>query len=275
MFKFIVLADLHMVPNGELSHGLDTASRVSAAIEHVNELHSDAELCIVAGDLADNGDIASYERLKPLLDRLEIPCYPTLGNHDDRGNFLKAFGEPLAAETGFVDHVVNLHGQTLIVLDSLDQGKHPGRIADSQLGWLAFKLEDARTRPVIVVLHHNVSTLNVSTDSISLQNGDELAEVLSMHSDVRHVVSGHVHLSASGMFRGVPFTTFAGCHYNIAPRPHDPNLRAPRPHDPNLRAPRLEGPGQYAVVWSGDESTVVLLENFLDRHLAMPPELFR
>ncbi|MEO4001800.1 hypothetical protein [Mesorhizobium sp. CAU 1732] len=45
--------------------------------------------------------------------------------------------------------------------------------------------------------------------------------------DVRTVVSGHVHMTASGTYRGIPFSNFAGNPYSIEPTLQSPsgNLR--------------------------------------------------
>ncbi len=264
MLKFVVISDLHIVPEGQLTHSIDTAARLAEAVDHINEEHPDAEFCIAAGDLADRGETAAYRRLRSEFERLTIPLHLTLGNHDCRENFLKVFSDAPAASTGFVDLCIDRQGHRVLVMDSLDTGRHAGLLVPAQLDWLAEKLAEAESRPVILALHHNIADLNVSTDGIKLDRNASLAEVLRRHPDVRHVISGHVHLTSSGVYRGLSFTTLAGCSYNIAPRKHDPQSRAPR----------REGPGQYAVVWSGGDSTVVLQEDFHNRHAVMPRELF-
>ena len=264
MLKFLVISDLHIVPEGQLSHSIDTAARTADAVGHINETHPDADFCIAAGDLTDRGEREAYLRLKPELERLRVPLHVTLGNHDCRENFLNVFSDAPVAETGFADVCIDCRGQRILAMDSLDTGRHAGLLAPEQLDWLGRRLAEAESMPVILVLHHNICDLQVSTDAIRLENGAALANALKRHPDVRHVISGHVHLGSSGTFRGIPFTTFAGSHYNIDPRRHDPDCRAPR----------REGPGQYAVVWSDEESTVVLQEDFHSRHAAMPRELF-
>ena len=264
MFKFLVVSDIHFVPAGELSHSVDTTARFREAVAHIREFNRDAEFCVIAGDLTDRGETESYERLAAELEGFELPCYITLGNHDDRVNFGEVFGNMTHADTGKFDHCIDAHGQRIVVLDSVSDGEHPGQLSNPQLTWLGGVLGEARDRPAVVVLHHNISDLMVSTDGIGLRNYDMLVDVLSGHPDLRHVISGHVHLNSSGTIRGIPFTTFAGCHYNIAPRRFDANRRAPR----------FDGPGQYAVVWSGEESTVVLLEDFFHRQVLLSDEHF-
>jgi Icc protein len=53
--KFIVMSDLHLVPEGEASMTLDTGARLEAAVEAVNARYGDADFCVLAGDLADLG----------------------------------------------------------------------------------------------------------------------------------------------------------------------------------------------------------------------------
>lgn len=268
MLKFIVLADLHLVPEGDLANGLDTAGRVREAISHVNEHHGDADFCILAGDLADRGQPDAYRRLQGLIEPLTVPLHITLGNHDDRPAFLDIFSG-LAAETGCIDKVIDLKGHRIVILDSSEPGRHEGVLTTAQLDWLAARLDEAADRPVIVVLHHNITDLHVQTDFIRLQQNGAFIDVLKAHPDIRQVISGHVHMTTSGTLRGIPFSTFAGAHYSIAP-----TLQSRSGPVPNL-APRLEGPGQYAVVLADEASTVVHFENFFDRHLVLPLEYFR
>ena len=55
MLKFLVFSDLHLVDEGDTSHGLDTYSRFAKGVDWVNAHHADADFCVLAGDLADLG----------------------------------------------------------------------------------------------------------------------------------------------------------------------------------------------------------------------------
>ncbi len=270
MLKFIVLADIHIVKKDELSHGLDTLDRLNKAVSFVNQNHGDADFIIFAGDLADRGEAEAYERFKVAIKQLAPPVYITLGNHDHRPTFLEVFGAHLADETGNVNYIIDTKDHRVIVLDSSDPSERgAGVLEPSQIAWLHSKLQDARELPVIIVLHHNITKLHVQTDFIILKDNKKFAEAVLSHPNVRQVVSGHVHMTTSGTYMGVPFSTFAGAHYSI-----EPTLQLLSGPVPNPVA-RREGPGQLAVVLSDDESTVVHMENFLDRHLVMAQDLFR
>ena len=256
--KLVVLSDLHIVPMGETSLGLDTTARLRAGIAAINARHADADLVVIAGDLADEGDTASYLRLAATLPDLTPPLAMTIGNHDDRAAYLAVFGTDQAGPTGFVDMVRDIKGYRIILLDSaIVPGRHDGRLEPEQLDWLAACLAEAKDRPVIVVLHHHANPLRTAVDEIILQNGAELVAVLREHPDVRQVIAGHVHYTSTAIWHGLPFTTLAGGHYSVT-----------IPLD-GSEPERLSGPGQMAVVLGDQDQTLVHFDNYHDDHAVL------
>lgn len=252
--KFIVMSDLHLVPEGALSMTLDTAARLEQAVDAVIARYGDADFCVLAGDLADRGEAAAYERLKAIVARLPIPVHITLGNHDDRATFLEAFGAEFAAETGKVDKVIDAEGYRVILLDSSEPGRVDGVLEMAQIDWLKARLAEALDRPVIVVLHHNANALHIESDTIRILEPDAFVEALKTHPDIRQVIAGHVHLTSAATYRGLPFTTLAGGHYSVS-------FNVDQPGVPFRR---LSGPGQMAVVMGTEDRTTVLFEDFID-----------
>jgi len=258
--KFLVISDLHLLPEGETSLTLDTAARLEACVSCINGRYADADFVVVAGDLADQGNAAAYLRLQAILSRLVIPAHVTLGNHDDRPTFLSVFGTDRAAVTGKVDHVIDAKGYRVILLDSSEPGLVEGVLTDRQIDWLAARLAEAADRPVVVVLHHNANALHVAADAIRLLDDAPFIAALKTHGDVRQVIAGHVHLTSTAMYHGLPFTTLAGGHYSVTF-----NVDAPAaPFD------ALTGPGQMAVVLCRPEAVTVLFEDFLTAHAVIP-----
>ena len=189
--KFIIMSDLHLVPEGETSITLDTSARLEEAVDAVLARHADADFCILAGDLADHGEAAAYSRLKNIIARLPIPVHITLGNHDNRPVFLDVFGAHLAAETGKVDKIIDAKGYRIIVLDSSEPGCVDGVLEPVQIDWLRARLAEAMDRPVIVVLHHNANALHIEADSIRLLEPDAFIDALKTHPDIRQIIAGH------------------------------------------------------------------------------------
>lgn len=276
MLKFVVLADIHLVPKGKLSHGLDTYARLTQAVEYVNEVHGDADFVIFAGDLADHGEAAAYTRFKTAIAPLTPPVHLTLGNHDHRPTFLEQWQGLANAETGCLDHVIDAGGYRIIVLDTSDpEAGSAGRLTKAQLDWIKTRLAEVPDTPVVIVLHHNIAPFSVQTDCIILEDNAAFADVVLSHKDVRQVISGHVHMTTAGNYRGVPFCTFAGAHYSIEPMSTARSGEVPDTRERYVSpVPRREGPGQLAVVLCDADSVVVHMENFLDRHLVLAPDLF-
>jgi len=207
-------------------------------------------------DLGFKGATAPYARLKEQVARLTIPCHITIGNHDDRGAFLAEFGEDRRAETGYVDTIIDAKGYRVIVLDSVlapdvEAYHHGGHLAPEQLDWLRARLAE-HDGPVIVVLHHHANPLHTMVDRIMLENGQDFAEALNSHSDIRQVIAGHVHYTSTGLWHGIPFTTLAGSHYNVT-----------IPLD-GSKVDRLWGAAQMAVVLGDAEQTLVHFDSYLD-----------
>lgn len=260
MLKFIVMSDLHLVPEGDFSHSIDTHARLVEAISYINTAHNDAAFCILNGDLVDLGDVGAYSELKKTLKALKIPVYLTLGNHDDAGAFEEVFGTKMAV----FDHAIEADGQHILVLNSQDHGKVTGRLEEAQLAWLKSELVRARGKPVLLILHHPIGDFGIGLDFLKLQNPEPLIALLKEHGDVRQVISGHIHTSVTGVIEGIPMSTIAGNHYSFAPF-SDPGISD---------MTRIDGPGEIGVVLSDAKSTIVHFDKFHDKNSPMPSELF-
>lgn len=94
--KFIHLTDIHLMPPGQSVSGSDPIEKLSKVFEDIATWHSDAEFCVVSGDLADLGDRESYEWLRQRLAHFPVPVFLMLGNHDVRETFISVFSRPSA-----------------------------------------------------------------------------------------------------------------------------------------------------------------------------------
>ena len=162
-----------------------------------------------------------------------------------------------ADETGCVNHVIDVKGYRVIVLDSSEPGRVDGVLEPVQIDWLTARLAEVPDRPVIVVLHHNANASHIAADKIKLIHDAPFLTALKTHPDIRQVIALHVHLTSTAVYHGIPFTTLAGGHYSVSF-----NVDAP---DQPFRA--LTGPGQMAVVIGLPHATTVLFEDFIDGNM--------
>ncbi|TIU93239.1 MAG: phosphodiesterase, partial [Mesorhizobium sp.] len=152
--KLIHLTDLHFVPPGAMLFGFDPAERLRKTIERINLDHADAELCVVTGDLTDEGDFASYEVLHDVLRDLRVPTRLLLGNHDSRESFVRAFPDEARDNNGFVQSVHESSAGRLIFLDTLVEGYGHGSLSNGRLEWLLARLAETPGVPAYLFAHH-------------------------------------------------------------------------------------------------------------------------
>jgi hypothetical protein len=96
---------------------------------------------------------------------------------------------------------------------------------------------------------------------------DAFIDALKAHPDIRQVIAGHVHLTSTASYRGLPFTTLAGGHNSVG-------FIVDQPTAPFRR---VTGPGQMAVVLGTEDRTTVLFEDFIDGNaeIAVAPRIGR
>lgn len=129
--KFIHLTDIHILPEGETTFGQDTSATLSRAIDDIIAHHSDAEFCVVTGDITHHGDLASFTRARAMLDRLPMPVHVLIGNHDERAPAAQAFDLPLT--DGFLQQALPSSIGTLLLLDTKDDATHGGAYCRTRL----------------------------------------------------------------------------------------------------------------------------------------------
>ena len=215
MQKIIQITDPHLCLPGERVLGLDPAKRLQAVVRSINENHGDAAVCVVTGDLADQGDERAYKLLRSCLTALQVPYRLLLGNHDARAAFLAVFPDVATDDSGFVQSVVQVGETACILLDTLDESRPgSGFLCERRLSWLDEQLAASAGRRVVVFMHHPPFSVGLRWfDHMLLENGAEAMERLLRHPTVAHIVFGHVHVNTSGVWHGVSYSASRGtCH---------------------------------------------------------------
>lgn len=212
--KLVWLTDLHfdITP----AWGVDLDARLTAAIDHINAHQSDAAYCMVTGDLTNDGDAALNEALRERLDRLPMPWFPLVGNHDERAHVRDVLSPP-GMVGDCVQYAIETEAGVLLCLDTKLEGSSIGELSSSCLDWLKDKLVEYAGRSIFVFMHHPPAKLHSKFDDIGLSNRVAFLDVVR-GSDVRHIFAGHVHRRASGVVAGIPFTTMQAVSFQ-APGP--------------------------------------------------------
>jgi 3',5'-cyclic AMP phosphodiesterase CpdA len=170
------------------------ADALAAAVRAVLGLAPRPDAVLVSGDLAEHASAGEYARVRELLAPLPMPVLALAGNHDDPG----------AIESG---DELRFAGHRLLLCATAQPGRDDGRLDVERL---AARLDAEPDTPTIVAMHHPPIPVGIAAmDAIGLPQADRgaLARLLERSPQVRRVVAGHVHRSATGVLGGCPVST--------------------------------------------------------------------
>jgi Icc protein len=207
------------------------------------------DLLLATGDLADAGDDAeSYAALKVSLSELAIPAYFALGNHDGRDAFRGTFPN-IPMPGGFLQYAIEDHDLRILVLDTLEEGRHGGAYCEARAAWLRARLAEAPERPTMLVLHHPPIESGHSwmTENPEAEWVKRLESIVSAQSNIVAIVAGHLHRPVVTQWAG---TTLAICPSTAPQVALD--FQAIDPEAPDGRPMIVADPPGFAVHhWNG------------------------
>lgn len=192
------VTDLHL----HADPGHPNLARFGRVLDHLLSLQPQPGLLVLSGDLADDGALESYRHLQGALARWPHPVRFALGNHDSRKHFRAVFGDTQVAD-GFVQGRAAFGGLEILVLDSLEEGRHGGAFCEARAGWLRRAVQDCRGAPLLVFLHH--PPVDVGIGWIDPGPGQDWIGRLDgalQGAQVVGICTGHVHLGGVFPWRG-------------------------------------------------------------------------
>lgn len=208
------------------------------------------DLLLATGDLADTGDDqVSYRRLKSALSACPFPVWYCMGNHDSREPFLKHFWHVPSAD-GFIQYAVEDFPLRILVLDTLEVGRHGGGFCETRAAWLSERLAEQPGRPTLLVLHHPPIETGLSwmTEDPDAEWVKRLEGVVAANANIVGMVSGHLHRPVVTQWAG---TTLAVCPSTAPQVALD--LDSIDPDKPDGRPMIVADPPAYALhYWNGE-----------------------
>ncbi len=215
--KLIWLTDLHFKVTEPVA-GVETAACVDAALSHINQYYTDADLCVISGDLVDHGLETDYKALRARLDTLPMPWLPMVGNHDNRDLFRQFMVLPESVMDDFIQYVVTTPTHNLICLDTQREGRSDGEVCEERMRWLVAQIEAAADKPVYLFMHHPPMELGLPMqDFESFANREKFIEVVARYPNVKHIFAGHVHRAMCGQISGIPYATMRSVSFQAPP----------------------------------------------------------
>jgi 3',5'-cyclic AMP phosphodiesterase CpdA len=238
------LTDIHLGFEPESPREFNRV-RLDAAVAAISALDPLPDLLLATGDLVDRGDVGSYARLREAFAGLPFPVHYAMGNHDVRANFSAVFPE-IGFTDGFLQYVIDTAAIRLVVLDTLEEGRHGGAFCASRARWLSDRLDEEREKPTLIVQHHppiEVGIAWMNTDPAEPWVG-RLATCLAGRGNVIGLVCGHIHRAATTQWHGVTVATCPSTAPQVAL-----DLRPIDSDDADGRPLIVADPPAYALHW--------------------------
>lgn len=224
--------------------------RLDRVLAELAALEPRPDLLLLTGDLVDRGDRASYERLDEALQGLPFPVHFALGNHDERATFRAVFPDVVFTD-GFLQYAIEGGPLRLLVLDTLEEGRHGGAFCETRARWLAARLDEAPEQRTLVVLHHPPMEVGIpwmNTDPAEAWV-ERLAQVLRGRANVTGLICGHIHRAITARWEGHLVATCPSTAPQVGL-----DLRPLDPDSPDERALIVaDAPGYALHWWNGRE----------------------
>ncbi len=189
-------------------------------------------ILLATGDLTDKGDEDSYAQLAAAFADVPWPVLPCMGNHDLRDAFNAHF-PGYVDPNGYIQYSHDLGALRLIVIDTLEEGRHGGAFCQERADWLRAELMQQRDMPTYIVMHHppvdsGIEWMTTVRDEPWVTR---FCAAIEGATQVRGLICGHLHRSLTLQWNGL---TVAVCS-STAPqvsldlRPIDIDLPDNRP----------------------------------------------
>ncbi|WP_342743668.1 phosphodiesterase [Novosphingobium mathurense] len=184
------------------------------------------DLLLVTGDLTDKGDSESYARLEEALASCPFPVYLCVGNHDLRDAFRAQFPNvPVAS--GFIQYAIEFDALRILVLDTLEEGRHGGAFCETRAAWLRATLAERPDVPTVIAMHHPPTEMGIDwMDTVSQEPWvARFGRTVWCADQVKAIVCGHVHRPIMTLWQGRQLTVCASSSPEVALdfRPIDPD----------------------------------------------------
>ncbi len=166
IFVFAVIADPHipdsrMFPPQDDYRYLKAMSVAEDLLEvHVQDINShsqDVDFTLVLGDISDKGKAWELNRAAAILNELDAPYYPVVGNHDNfQDDNKQAWKDAFGRDS--TSYIFIWEGFKFIVidptLDPYDPPDHTVRFDEDLRDWVRSELEDDPEMPTFLVGHY-------------------------------------------------------------------------------------------------------------------------
>ena len=194
-FRFAQLTDIHLSPSNP-----NPTEDLLRSIAQINATDS-IDFVLVTGDITEEGDRATMEKVKSCLDLLKVKYYVALGNHETKSSDsgCTAFGEIFGGERFDFEH----KGFLFLGFNSGPLMRMAyGHVVPQDIRWMTERMNQYNTgdpqqnKPVILVTHYPMIEGDVD-------NWYEVTDAVRPYN-IRLFIGGHYHRNRDLRYDGIP-----------------------------------------------------------------------
>ena len=198
--------------------GVRTADSFTAVLESIINQDIYFDFVVVTGDISQDYSVSSYQRFAQYIATLQKPVFFVPGNHDDGPLMYRILGDfGVHTERSLV--CGNWH---FVFLNSEVYSVPHGWVERDQLAFLKKQCELYPHLNTVVLVHHLPQLVNSSwLDTQTMHNSDEFNSFISNFSNIKLVLSGHVHQEYDQFFNGVRYIATPSTSIQFEPFSYD------------------------------------------------------
>lgn len=187
-FRFAQLTDIHLNQNNP-----NPTEDLLRSIAQINATDS-LDFVLVTGDLTEEGDNATLQKVKQCLDLLRYPYYTVMGNHETKWSesgctmFSKIFG---GERFSFYHKGIQFIGFNTGPFMRMAFG----HVKPQDISWIQSTIKDKK-QPVILVTHYPILEGDVD-------NWYEVTDAVKPYN-IRLFIGGHYHRNKQFTYDGIP-----------------------------------------------------------------------
>ena len=185
------ISDLHILAESQQTMlGLNTEQCFLHVLEKARSELNAIDLLLLTGDLAQNPNPLTYQRILKIVEKQGIPCYCLPGNHDDYTLMQQVFTQSLI----HCNKQVLLKNWQILNLNSQIIGEEGGELSKQELQFLQKILDKTSEHHTLIAIHHHcIASGSQWLDKMQITNSEEFLTLLQQYPQVKAIIHGHIH----------------------------------------------------------------------------------
>lgn len=192
--RIIHMSDLHLTSDKHPIWGVDTYKQFVKALNSIGSIPN-IDCIVVSGDIADDGNLLTYQYVDDMLNSLSIPVLWCPGNHDN----IETYFDFAESSKSIIKNPITINGIQLISLNTVapdencpSLNRSRGVLFENDFQYLSNNIS-GQDNPSILVMHHpSIDPGSWMTNKI-LKNRELFNDTIQHYRNIFLILYGHIH----------------------------------------------------------------------------------